>query len=177
MKNYTSKVDLSTFSKRYNRSNLSFKYTLVDSESTINKKGEPVINLSFTPSGYDDPKYFIDGEFSPENVENRKIFTVTVSDFEVSGATLTPPQKRELIKTMHEGKYYTQKFYDDYRDFHRSKLEKELNVKLAVMNRFKDALIRSKGEKHYNQYIQLLKQEYRDKIDAVQYAFTQWERT
>ena len=173
---YTDKVNLTEFEKRFKRSNLSFKYTLLDCTPDINKKGETVIVLTLTPSGYDNPKYFINGEFNPEAVENKKLFTIVVSDFDVSGSTLSKPQKRLLFKTMHEGKPYTQSFYSDYKDYHRARLEKELNTKLAVMNRFKDALIKNKGQKHVDLYEKSLKEEYRDQIDELQYVFTQWEK-
>ena len=175
MKNYIDEVNGDEFTARFNRSNLSFKYKIVGIEKIQNVKMQPAICLLLSPSGYDDPRCFVNGEFDPSKIRSSSQFPVEVTDFEVIG-NLTNAQKRELLKTMHENKPYTEEYYSAYRNYHKTKLNRELSTKLKIMQKFEASLIKSKGKKYFDQLVQSTKEEYRTRQEENQFAFTQWEK-
>lgn len=175
MRNYIKKVDLKEFSEKYDRSSLSFKYTLQGTiEAVVGES--PIICLDFTPSGYDDPKCFKNGEFDQTLIDPNSHFIVSVSNFDVYTDKLTDTQKRELLGLMHSHKPYSQNFYNDYREYHIKKLKKEYEKRIKVAELLKTSLTRIKGAKYYNEYIKSINEEYRHKIQEIQLSFTQSER-
>jgi len=173
-KTYIESYDISKLEKRFNRSNLCFKYKLHSVEQIINVNMQPAISLVLSPSGYDDPKCFVDGEFHPSKVRESSKFAVEITDFEVAGK-LTKSQKRELLKLMYEKEPYSEKYFSDYRKFHKKKIDTEFQTRINYIERLRSEFIRKKGEKFYNNLLLSIKKEYEATIRENQYVFTKWE--
>ena len=175
MRNYIKKVDLKEFADKYDKSTLSFKYTLQGTmEATVGDS--PIICLDFTPSGYEDPKCFRNGEFDQTLIDPSSHFIVSVSNLDVHSDKLTDKQKRQLLELMHSYKPYSQNFYNDYREYHIKKVKKEYEKRIKVAELLKTPLTRTKGAAYYNEYIKSINEEYRNKIREISLSFTPSER-
>ena len=159
---------------RFNRSNLSFKYKLLDVDLITNVKMQPALSLQLSPSGYDDPNCFVNGEFHPSKIRESSQFTVEITDFDVVGK-LTESQKHELLKLMHEKEYYSGKYFSDYRRYHKKIIDAQYKEKIEQVVRLGPALIRAKGEKYYNNFLFSIKKEYEEELQKNEFVFTQWE--
>ena len=76
---------------------------------------------------------------------------------------------------MHEKEPYSEKFFEDYRKYHKKKIDTEYQKKINHVEKLAPALIRAKGEKYYNNFLLSIKKEYEAAIQQNQFVFTQWE--
>ena len=176
---YTDRVRVNELPARFKKSSLSFKYELICAEKDENTKGETVIAVTLAPTGYNNRKYFTDGKYAPELVENRKISTVIVSDFEVSSKDLpsmTNEDKKDLLEIMHKDKPYFESYCIDYKEHHRLKVDAAYTKELEKIEFIKSALFKT-GKQNVYEYLKLKAlHEKENKIFTINQSFNILER-